>query len=83
MLFNNPPISQAFACDALERQISAVGFVVAQGRAAVVAEVKLSAVALQMLRGNVVECADKAALHDGEVTLNGVRVGNAEHVLRL
>lgn len=76
-------VSKAFPADALERQIGAVGVVVAKCRAAVVAEVKFSAVALQVLRRNVMECANQSALHDGEIAFNRVRVGDAAHVLSL
>lgn len=51
------PIRQALASDALQGHVRAVGIVVTQSRAAVVAEVKLIAIALQMLLTNVVERA--------------------------
>ena len=72
LLAVNPPIGQALACDALECQISAVHVGKAQSRAGVVTEVKLIAIALQVLLTDMMEGADQAALEDAEIAFNGV-----------
>lgn len=83
MLFANPPIGQALASDSLERQIGAVRIAVAKRRAGVIAEAELFAVALQVLRGNVVEGADQTTLEHREETFHSVRMSDAAHVLSL
>lgn len=71
MLLTNPPIGQALAGDALQGG-GAVGVAVALRLAGVPTEVKLAAVALQMLFAHAVERANKAALEDGERGFYGV-----------
>lgn len=87
----SPPICQALAADALGNRSGALGIIEAglfpltvhtdAGFAVVVAEVKFRGVALQMLRANVVERADDAALEDREKAFNRVRVNVASDVV--
>ncbi len=81
LLPSSPPIGQTLASDPLKSQISAVRIAVAKRRAGVVAETEFLAVALQVLRGNVVEGTDQTALEHREEALNRVRVSDAAHLM--
>lgn len=83
MLAVNPPIGQALAGDALQRQGSAVHVVVTQSGAGVVAEIELGHVALHVLFTNMVEGADQTALEDGEEAFHGVCGHGAARVFLL
>lgn len=67
----NPPIGKAFAANLSKGSTSAL---VVGGFAVRKAKIKLGAVFLQMLFGNVVIRSDKAALEQSEETFNGVRM---------
>lgn len=68
----NLPIGQALACDALEGHVSGLHVGEAHSRARVVAEVRLIAIALQVLLTDMMNGADQTAFEDGEIDLYGV-----------
>src|SRR6266513_5607612 len=83
-------IGQAFALRADQQRVRAFGVVQASlnpssfklllSFAVVVTEIKLRAIALQMLRADMMESANDAALEDGEKPFNGVGMCIAAHV---
>src|SRR5947209_6386119 len=62
----SPPICQALAADALERERGALHVIHAESDARVIAEVEFLHVAEKVLLANVVERADQPALENGE-----------------
>lgn len=86
-----PSIGKALAADAFERRYGALGIVESAffplainldaGFAVVIAEVKFSGIALQVLRANMVERADDAALEDAEIAFNGIGMHIATDIL--
>ena len=70
-------VSEAFATEALQRDLSAAGIVYAKSLAVAVAEIELGQIAMQVSLAHVEVAAGDTALEDAEIVLNsvGVRIG--------
>jgi len=83
LLCVSPPIRQALAGDALERNVRALRIGHAKLGARVVSEIELGNVPLQVLFANMVIRPDQAALQDVEEGFGGIDVGYSASVFAL
>src|SRR5579863_1932811 len=78
--FVRPSIGEALADDAFQQSSGALFVVNAKRRTLIVAEIKFSKIALQVLLADVVIGADDAALEDGEISFNAIGMSVAANV---
>src|SRR2546430_16710258 len=83
LLCVSPPICQALAGDALERDCSTLFIRHTELGAIVVSEVELGDIALKMLLANMVIRSDQAALEDVEEALGGIDMSGSASVFAL